>query len=305
VGQKRTKENDPAELQTERVTAALEETDRTGRAPASVRDNPGQFLRDMYEVWHRQGGKEGAHWRNSIRKMRDTWLTGQNAVPSLHPKLMGRVKLTRSDVRALLDLFLGRWRYANGEASAGAVTKDGYVGFAANARKRLREIILDGIVKSSEHRDGFRLPIQTDERESLRETERRWVDIEKVVRECDALITLSRHKIAVGASPWQTIRSVWHMLNHLFEHDQSRGFPDRVNALVKVGRGDRLGGPAGERGAILDDLLVLKAEADRFGIDMVVDDEFGRLSDDDRARELMAVEAQRIRCLMWRYLICR
>lgn len=71
-----------------------------------------------------------------------------------------------------------------------------------------------------------------------------------------------------------------------------------VNALVKVGKGDKLGGPAGERNAILDDLLALKAEADRHGIDMVVDDEFGRLSDDDRARELMEVEALRIKRLV-------
>lgn len=71
-----------------------------------------------------------------------------------------------------------------------------------------------------------------------------------------------------------------------------------VNALVKVGKGDELGGPAGERNAILDDLLVLKAEADRFGIDMVVDDEFGRLSDDERARELMEIEALRIKRLV-------
>jgi MoaA/NifB/PqqE/SkfB family radical SAM enzyme len=70
-----------------------------------------------------------------------------------------------------------------------------------------------------------------------------------------------------------------------------------VNALVKVGKGDALGGPAGERNAILDDLLTLKAEADRHGIDMVVDDEFGRLSEDDRARELMEIEALRIKRL--------
>jgi len=71
-----------------------------------------------------------------------------------------------------------------------------------------------------------------------------------------------------------------------------------VNALVKVGKGDKLGGPAGERRAILDDLLALKAEADRYGIDMVVDDEFGRLSEDDYARELMDIEALRIKRLV-------
>ena len=71
-----------------------------------------------------------------------------------------------------------------------------------------------------------------------------------------------------------------------------------INALVKVGKGSALGGPAGERDAILDDLLVLKAEADRHGVAMVVDDEFGRLSDDDRARELIEIEALRIKRLV-------
>jgi MoaA/NifB/PqqE/SkfB family radical SAM enzyme len=71
-----------------------------------------------------------------------------------------------------------------------------------------------------------------------------------------------------------------------------------VNALVKVGRGGKLGGPAGERGAILDDLLALRVEAGRHGIDMVVDDEFGRLSDDDRARALMDIQALRIKRLV-------
>jgi MoaA/NifB/PqqE/SkfB family radical SAM enzyme len=71
-----------------------------------------------------------------------------------------------------------------------------------------------------------------------------------------------------------------------------------VNALVKVGRGEKLGGPVGERRAILDDLLVLKAEADRYSIEMVVDDEFGRLSEDDYARELMDIEALRIKRLV-------
>jgi len=70
-----------------------------------------------------------------------------------------------------------------------------------------------------------------------------------------------------------------------------------VNALIKVGKGDRLGGPAGARDQILDDLLDLKAEADRLDVDMVVDDEFGRLSEDDRARDLMEVEALRIKRL--------
>ncbi len=71
-----------------------------------------------------------------------------------------------------------------------------------------------------------------------------------------------------------------------------------INALTKVGKDDRLGGPVGERKAIFEDLLALKAEADCHDIDMVVDDEFSRLSDDDRARELMKTKALRIKRLV-------
>lgn len=71
-----------------------------------------------------------------------------------------------------------------------------------------------------------------------------------------------------------------------------------INALIKVGKGNKLGGPVGECQSTLEDLLVLKAEADLHDIDMVVDDEFGRLSDDDYARELMNTKALRIKRLV-------
>jgi hypothetical protein len=232
VGQKRKREKTTEELQAEQVLAALEEVEQSGRAPKLVTENPGQFLRDMYEVWHRQGGIVGGRPRNSIRKMREQWLVGKNHVPSLHPKLMGRVKATRSDVRALVDLFLTRWRYGQTGDALTSMTTDGYVSFKATDRRRLRDAVVDGIVKHANGRRGLSLPPQADERDDIKETERRWVDVEKVMHECDALITLSRHKIAVGSSPWQTIRNVWHMLNHVFEYDESRDFPDRFFVWV-------------------------------------------------------------------------
>lgn len=70
-----------------------------------------------------------------------------------------------------------------------------------------------------------------------------------------------------------------------------------INALVKVGRDGELGGPVGERNAILDDLLILKAEADRHGIYMVVDDEFGRLSD-EHTDEVVDINVLRIKRLV-------
>lgn len=232
MGQKKPREKTADELKSGRVTAALEETDRTARVPVFVRENPGQFLRDMYEVWHRQGGKEGGRWRNSIRKMRDEWLVGRNAVPSLHPKLMGRVKVTRSDARALVDLFLGRWRYAEGGDALTSMTSDGYVGFPTVDRRVLRDTLVGGLIRSNDQSKGIDLPEQRQERVSFEETKRRWVNVEQVMHESDALITLSRHRIAVGGNTIETMTNFWHFLNHLYRNDQKD--PERNRIFVWV-----------------------------------------------------------------------
>lgn len=207
----------PVDEQAERVIEALKETERTGQAPAFVRDNPGQFLREMYDVWHRMGGKEGGRWRNSIRKMRDEWLTGRNAVPSLHPKLMGRVKVTRSDARSLLDLFLERWRIAVGDDPAHAITVDGYVAFAARDMRKLKSTLLSALMKAKTSSNGLKMPEQSNGHDVVEETKRRWVDVEQTLREANALITLSRHRIAIGSSNVETIKNFWHFLNHLYQ----------------------------------------------------------------------------------------
>lgn len=224
VGQKKPREKTADDLQTERVTAALEETDRTGRAPALVRENPGQFLRDMYEVWHRQGGKEGGRWRNSIRKMRDEWLTGRNAVPSLHPKLMGRVKVTRSDARALIGLFLERWRYGEGSDALSSMTGDGYVEFSANDAKKLRSKMLNGLFLS--HDVKFLLEASSAHNTKRDRPHRRELELESFIendyRHSDALITFSRNRIAVGPNPPQIMKNFFHLFNKLYEEESQR-----------------------------------------------------------------------------------
>jgi len=228
VGQKKRTDPTAEERQAERVTSALEETDRTGRAPDIIKDNPGQFLRDMYEVWHRQGGKEGGRPRNSIRKMREQWLTGRNHVPSLHPKLMGRVKLTRSDVRALVGLFLERWRFSESSYALDQTIRDGYSTFAADDLARLSKKIVDGLSKTDGRKSSVSLPIQTDNKEKIEQAKLRWVNVENVLHECDALMTLSRHKIAVGANPVWTIKTFWNMIDQLYEYDRINQIPDRL-----------------------------------------------------------------------------
>ena len=67
-----------------------------------------------------------------------------------------------------------------------------------------------------------------------------------------------------------------------------------VNALVKVGKGDIIGGPVGDRARTFQDLLILQRESEKYGIEMTVDDEFGRLSEEDMNRDVVDINRLRI-----------
>ena len=69
-----------------------------------------------------------------------------------------------------------------------------------------------------------------------------------------------------------------------------------VTILNQVGK-DEIGGPVGDRRQTFRDLVALKREAERFGVDFVVDDEFGRLSEEDAGRDVNDINALRIRRL--------
>lgn len=67
-----------------------------------------------------------------------------------------------------------------------------------------------------------------------------------------------------------------------------------VTVLNDVGK-DEIGGPVGERRRTFQDLSILKREAERYGLDFVVDDEFGRLDPEDLERDVVDINALRIR----------
>lgn len=224
MGQKVRRAKTAEELQTERVVAALEEIEKTGRTEKVVSESPGHFLRDMYEVWHRQGGLVGGRPRNSIRKMREQWLVGKSHVPSLHPKLMGRVKLTRSDVRALVDLFLTRWRYGEGGDLLSSMTTDGYVQFASVDRKQLRDKLLKLLLVSVSRgaRGEVQLPLQENQPRGGAGDLRVESFIETEYRDCNALITFSRNRIAVGPNPPQIMKNFFYLFNSFFEEEANK-----------------------------------------------------------------------------------
>ncbi len=71
-----------------------------------------------------------------------------------------------------------------------------------------------------------------------------------------------------------------------------------INALLQVSQdSSQLGGPAGPRAAIFRDLLALDRAARAAGIELTVDDEFGRLAEADQALTPPEIFALRIKRL--------
>ncbi len=70
-----------------------------------------------------------------------------------------------------------------------------------------------------------------------------------------------------------------------------------ITVLQKVGK-DELGGPVGDRSVIFQNLLILRREADKHGIDFVVDDEFGSLNEDAAQQDVVDINELRIRRLV-------
>ena len=69
-----------------------------------------------------------------------------------------------------------------------------------------------------------------------------------------------------------------------------------VTALQEVDDEELLG-PVGDRRQMFRDLVILRREAKRCGIDFVVDDEFGRLADNDLERNVVDLKSLRFRRL--------
>jgi len=70
-----------------------------------------------------------------------------------------------------------------------------------------------------------------------------------------------------------------------------------VNPLLRVGRGEIAGGPVGEQAALFRDLLTLHEAADRAGIRLTVDDEFGHLRFEEACAWQPALRALHVRTL--------
>jgi hypothetical protein len=115
----------PKPSRVEKITAALTAIEADGGIAECITDTPGAFLWEFYKAWVDNGGQDGGKNRNSIRRMREVWLTGEHEVKSLHPKLTGKIRISKDDARSLMTLFLGRWTFVGVKEGDWVVTPDG------------------------------------------------------------------------------------------------------------------------------------------------------------------------------------
>jgi MoaA/NifB/PqqE/SkfB family radical SAM enzyme len=70
-----------------------------------------------------------------------------------------------------------------------------------------------------------------------------------------------------------------------------------ITLLQRVGKGEEIGGPVGDRRRMYQDILALQAEAEAHGIDLVLDDEADRLRQTNGGAVIAELAAVRIRRL--------
>ncbi len=199
----------------DKITRLLTQIEQAGDIPPELVRAPGEFLREFYDAWVENGGQEGGKNRNSIRRMRLDWLTGPREVKSLHPKLSGRVKITRDDAAALIELFLGRWQFG-AKGKGRGLTEDGYRPFPCRQPARLREQLLAALFPSNQSQ-ALLLPPRLEEL-AAGQAQSDFNTIFTLYEQADAVIVLSRHQSSVGASRIEAMRAFWNYLKYLHDY---------------------------------------------------------------------------------------
>lgn len=201
----------------EKITAALAAIEGDGTIADCITDTPGGFLWEFYKAWVENGGQDGGKNRNSIRRMRDVWLTGDSEVKSLHPKLTGRVRVSKDDARSLMSLFLKRWRFVGVKEGDWILTPDGYAPFPCEDCQALCSRLADAMYpeSSKQAQIGLLLPARPGDAQ-LSAPSDDWNEIAALYGDLDAHITLSRHNSTLGPTPSDALRLFWHVMNHLY-----------------------------------------------------------------------------------------
>ena len=202
----------------EKITSALTAIEADGTVADCIAKTPGAFLWEFYKAWVENGGQDGGKNRNSIRRMRDVWLTDDSEVKSLHPKLTGKVRISKDDAKSLITLFLKRWRFVGVKDGDWILTADGYAPFPCRDCQALCDRLTDAMYPegSKQAEFGLILPARVGDTHQI-EGVNTWNEIAKLYQDLDAYITLSRHNSAIGPTASETIRLFWHFMNHLYE----------------------------------------------------------------------------------------
>ncbi len=215
--------NGEARSRIDRITATLAGIDSGDVLPDCVIETPGLFLLEFYKAWVENGGQDGGKNRNSIRRMRDRWLINDSEVKSLHPKLTGRIRISKSDARSLMGLFLGRWKFVSVKEGDWGLTPDGYAPFPCEDCQKLCDRLVDVMYPEGGELalHGLLLPVKASG-DDLGDLHAEWANVAKVYRESDCIINFSRHRVALGETPPETMRLFWHLFENFYETMEER-----------------------------------------------------------------------------------
>ena len=214
------------------IQKLLTEIDRAGVVPKWILIEPGMFMRAFYEQWHENGKTVGGRYRNSVRRMRDTWLTDKNLVRSIHAKLIGRVKLSKSDTQHLIDLFLQRWEFVGTTLREDEVSDDGYKPFPSSDRVRLCRILIKAIFNGQPESQRKVLLFPKLREEGLIELHDDPQLIEQFAWKSNAFIIISRQRTVIGPSQPASMMAFWHMVNEHFEYCRENPNREKINIWI-------------------------------------------------------------------------
>ena len=211
-------DNPPKPSRVEKITAALTEIEQSGSMPDCVTETPGAFLWEFYKAWVDNGGQDGGKNRNSIRRMRDHWLTGDTEVKSLHPKLTGRIRISKGDAKSLISLFLGRWKFVGVKKGDWVLTPDGYAPFQCRDCRNLCDMLADAMYPagSPQARIGLQLPVRASD-VRFEQVQNDWKEVANLYRTSDAIINLSRHRAVLGPEPPETMKVFWQLFKYFYD----------------------------------------------------------------------------------------
>ncbi len=154
---------------------------------------PNDFLLAIHGLWKEGGGKLAGKPRHSDRYLEDQLKAQKTQVKSLTPKLAGKTRITPADRRTLVRFFLTHW--PEGDSENGEM----------RYRLAVAQAEIDAIAEAVERQPTSSPPEQpappNDPAERDLPGELNAKLIERLFRDCDAVVTVAPEQIFVSAGP--------------------------------------------------------------------------------------------------------